>query len=219
MPEVVRQLEEPLIKLKHRLAESYVGRRLGISYAEVLGDTQKWAEYLDQINKHPLRISLIIAGFIGRDPVLLETAYTDGDELPRLEWVTHFAVIGSGAWVATPSLHMREQDRNAPLAKTLYQVYEAKRQAEIAPSVGKSVTRMFVIRPRGSTKMLAVDVVTTEGMNELEQLYRQYGPKPVPRLPALDPTCFSTAHFSDPEGRRDPRRSRRGQKRRPPSRG
>lgn len=201
---IVEQLERPLVALKRRLAESYVGRRLGISYDDLLKDKANWGDYLDRIEKHQLRVQLIIAGFIGTRPIMLETAQVDtSDDHDRLEWVTHFASIGSGTWVAKPTLYMREQDRNAPLTKTLYQLYEAKRQAEISPTVGKLVTRMFVIRPHRAGPHLDVDVVTDDGMNALEALYRQYGPKPLPLLPEFKPSTFQKAHFLDPEGRRD----------------
>lgn len=199
---VVQQLEHPLIMLKRRLAESYVGRRLGISYAELLQDKDKWTDYIEKIGRHSLKVSLIIAGFLGTRPILLQTMQVnEHDELPRLEWVQHFAGIGSGYWTAEPLLRMRQQDQNTSLSKSLYHLYEAKRQAEISPAVGKIVTRMLVIRPRGNAAHLNAQVVTDDGIEELQTLYEQHGPKSVPRLPALKASSFLEARFSDPEGR------------------
>ena len=201
---VVQQLEQPLIALKRRLAASYVGRRLGLSYEELVQDPAKWQDYLERIEAHQTRVSLIVAGFIKKRPILLQTAQLDTtDPNQRLEWVQHFAVIGSGSWLAEPSLRMREQDQNTKLGNTLYNVYEAKRQAEIGPAVGKKITRIYILRHRRAEDAhLRAEILTQHGLMQLQELYEMYGPKKTPAMYTqniMTPKCLAPVQFSDPE--------------------
>jgi hypothetical protein len=189
---LLEELEKPIVKLKRRLADSYTGRKLGVPYQYLLDNRHAWSDYVDSISKHRLRVGLIIAGFVEDQPVLLKTSDEDEESDYRLEWMHHFCAIGSGAWVANPQLHLREHDQNVPLDQALYQVYEAKRQAEISPGVGKKHTRILVLR-RAPIGGIRIDVVMEPGMRHLARLYNRIGPKRVARLGDFPPGSFLEA--------------------------
>lgn len=196
---IVQQLEIPLITLKRRLAESFVGRRLGMSYGEVLKEPDKWRYYLDQVDQHTLRATLIIGGFLEDRPILLQTIATQPDPQPRLEWVQNYAAIGSGGLIAEAWLAFREQDQNTRLWNTLYNLFEAKKQAQIGPPVGKKITRLVIWRRRGEGQpYLRATVITPEGISQLENLYKQYGPKPTRELYDTDITGHMESLFTNP---------------------
>jgi hypothetical protein len=79
-----------------------------------------------------------------------------------------FATIGEGAYLAQASLLNRREWRES-FEHTLYCVYEAKRFAEGASSVGAS-TMMMVMYQGGR-----VDMVTKNGMAQLEEAYKESG--------------------------------------------
>lgn len=72
----VEHLRQPFSELKPRLANSYMQRKLAISYQQLLdrGDewlgTEKKAKYLSDIDGHKPRVSVIVAGFLGQTPLL-----------------------------------------------------------------------------------------------------------------------------------------------------
>jgi hypothetical protein len=59
---------------------------------------------------------------------------------------TGYAAIGSGGLHAAVRLSLAQHTKAASLVDTVYNVYEAKRAAEVAPGVGK-MTDLAVIRP------------------------------------------------------------------------
>jgi hypothetical protein len=177
--DVVNQLQEPVATFKRRLANSYIGRRLGLSYDEVWAKRDQWQDYLDVIEKHPLRVQMVIAGFLDRTPVLCELRDKE------VEWRTNTSLIGSGAYTAEPALHARRHTPNTPLPQALYNVYEAKKAGEGSPFVGE-MTRMFVLRPgRKDPQKIQIQFVTPQGENWLAGLYAEYGPKPMVQIPQL----------------------------------
>ena len=197
---MAQQLEVPLTQLKRRLAESYVGRRLGISYAELLKNRKKWADYLENIERHKLGVDLLVGGFVGTRPLLYQTLAIDPeDPHDKLEALPHWGCIGSAYWTAAPTLRRREQDQNTNVWNTLYNLYEAKKQSEVGPGVGKKITRMFVIRPRApGMSELNAQVVTGIGLQHLESLYKLYGPKPAPHMYDMPEDSFM-ASTPDPK--------------------
>jgi len=181
--DIADHLLYPILKLKLRLARSYVGRRLGVEYTDFLANGAAWfgvdyhREYIKTIEEHPLRLQLVIAGFIDAVPILCEFR---GE---HIELCDSYAMIGSGAYIAEPAMHAREHDKNTALLRALYNVYEAKRLAETSPAVGQ-ITKMFVLRPpEAHCSRIQVWVVTTEVENHLQKLFEEYGRKPMGRIP------------------------------------
>src|SRR5207302_1582890 len=94
-----------------------------------------------------------------------------------------FAVVGSGTGIGEASLFHREQNFLHPLELTLYHVYEAKRLAEQAPSVGKR-TKLFVARSGGR-----MDIASEAGLTLLDDYFRSFSPRSVD-INALPPGFF-----------------------------
>jgi hypothetical protein len=71
---VLDQLRIPLAIFKRRLAEACIQRTLAISHDTLVLQGGAWfgierqRKHLDVIEKNPLRVSMIIAGFIGHFP-------------------------------------------------------------------------------------------------------------------------------------------------------
>jgi hypothetical protein len=176
---VVEQLREPISSFKRRLANAYLGRTLGLSYDEVLAKGGKWfgkefQRRLLILEDHPIRVDLVIAGFIGPFPVLCELRHGE------LEWKTIYAMVGTGAYTAEPVMHARKHQEGTPLYNAIYNVFEAKAMSEHSPSVG-SFTRLFILSPpEDNGQRMRMDMVSSEGMNYLKQLFEEYGPKPLP---------------------------------------
>ena len=130
--QIVEQLREPIITYKHRLANAYLGRTLGLSYDDFLtrgvrSFGKDFQRRLTLIDEHPLRVDLIIAGFLGQFPVLCEL------QNGELEMRTNFSMIGTGVYTAEPALHARKQEEMTTLYSAMYNVYEAKKLGEASP--------------------------------------------------------------------------------------
>lgn len=179
------QLREPLTTFKRRMADSYVQRRLAVSYQDFLDHGKEWfgpeayERRLTAIERHDLRVELIIAGFVEGEAVLFQVRQ-DADGGVELEQCTNFCVIGTGAYTAEPALHARAHTFTTPLADALYNVYEAKRVGESSPYVGAR-TRILVLKHglnRGEFET-HIRVVEPAGEKWLRGLYRRHGPRPI----------------------------------------
>ncbi len=96
-PDLTEQLMEPVEKLRLRMADSYVQRKIGMKYAEFIAkfEDSTWKQgHLTNIDKHCLRTDLIIAGFIGAIPVLV------GVQKGQAALSTNFVMVGAGSYVA-----------------------------------------------------------------------------------------------------------------------
>jgi hypothetical protein len=177
--QIIEQLREPITTFKRRLANAYLGRTLELSYDDFLTRGTKsfgkdFQRRLGLIEDHPLRVDLIIAGFLGQFPVLCELR--NGE----LELRTNYSMIGTGVYTAEPSLHSRKQQEMTTVHSTMYNVYEAKKLGEASPHVGKFTTMLVLSPPDAPSESMHIDVVQPEGLNYLDNLYDQYGPKPMP---------------------------------------
>jgi hypothetical protein len=178
---VIEQLREPITTFKRRLANAYLGRTIGLSYDDVLTKGAKWfgkdfQRRLLALEEHPLCVDMIISGFVGQFAVLCELRSGE------LEWRTNFSVIGTGAYTAEPTLHGRKQMAERPLYNSMYNVYEAKKIGETSPQVGKFTTMLVLHPPRNVGEAIGIYEVTSEGLNHLDNLFDQYGPKPMPNV-------------------------------------
>jgi hypothetical protein len=110
----------------------------------------------------------IISGFADGFPMLLQTT-VDGQVLIRED----FAVVGEGAYLAQAMLLHRAHSDIRPFLQALYTVYEAKKFAEGARSVGQytSIACCHADKER--------DILTFEGLSFLDSMYRKFGPQPL----------------------------------------
>lgn len=194
-------LREPVMILKRNIANSYIARKLGVSYQDFLDHGVAWfgpeafGKYQSDIENNPLGVEMIIAGFVGNEPCLFELR--EGE----LAHSTNFCLVGTGAYTAEPALHARGQRRYTAVSETLYNCYEAKRIAESSPFVGKD-TRMLIVHPPDHTSKghVRAQVVTPEGEKWLRGLFRRYGPKPIKMWPIMPEGVLQKAFFDVTEG-------------------
>ena len=188
------QLMEPYVAFKRRLANMYIGRKLAISYQDLLGHgeqwlgTQRWQKHLDAIERHDPKVHMVFAGFIGDRAVLFRL----WDEV---EECTNFAAIGTGATTAQPALHAREQRPITSLSTTLYNVYEAKKVGESSPEVGRRTKMLVLPRPKPEEQKMVIEFVTDSGEKHLQRLWRKHGPKPVKYPPVFPDGSFQAGRF------------------------
>lgn len=177
-------MKEPAFEHKRALTDEYIKQTLGISYQEFLDRASTLpqevvAQKLKEISGIRLGAALILAGFI---EVTRQERKTN-ENLPYLFVVDDqdnhqdvvrvedgFAVIGSGSYMAIPALHQREQDDEKGLMETIYNVYEAKRLAEVVPGVGET-TSIDIIQPGGMWTL------SDAGYDRCKEIFDQIGPK------------------------------------------
>lgn len=87
-----------------------------------------------------------------------------------------FVAIGEGGYLAQASLLNRSHSYVDAFAETLYAVYEAKRFAEGAPSVGRN-TQLNVLHSNG-----LYEIVQLSGMTFLASQYEQLSRRKIPTL-------------------------------------
>jgi hypothetical protein len=86
-----------------------------------------------------------------------------------------FTCIGEGASSAQATLLYREHSRFDNIQKTAFKVFEAKTMAEIIPTVGPTHS-MYLQLPKQNLAFM-----TQEGYDACDDLFSQFGPKPLNR--------------------------------------
>jgi ATP-dependent protease HslVU (ClpYQ) peptidase subunit len=177
-------MKRPTETYKESLADSYIRQSLGISYREFLDRADKLpaeivSAKLNEIDRIKLNAALILCGFIrtssegSANPYLFVVEDEDNhSNVVRVE--DNFAAIGSGAYVAIPSLHQREHDSEKSLMETLYAVFEAKELSRVVPGIG-AATSIDVMDADAAKPMLWS--ITEAGYEHCSALFRKLGPK------------------------------------------
>ena len=122
---------------------------------------------LDSIAKYRLDTLITLAGLEnGKGQVLLisETGVHDFTEIG-------FNTIGSGDVEATNTLLFQQQHRGTPLMETIYNVYKAKKNAEVADGVGK-LTDIIVI---GANEIKEIDEEKIKILNKVYEDALEFG--------------------------------------------
>ena len=112
--EFMEFLRQPLILYKHRLADEFIGGRLGIPYDVFLANRgwfpeTTYTELLTSVRRLLLDCQLLMPMFLFGDAYL----WRINDE--ALEYCDNFAAIGTGMHIAEASLCQRKQDENTSL--------------------------------------------------------------------------------------------------------
>ncbi|SRR6266571_141849 len=115
------------------------------------------------IMQHNLQLDVLLVGTDGDGSHLF--VITHPGVLLSLN-TTAFASIGTGGLHAGVRMSLAQHTKDASLTDTIYNVYEAKRAAEVAPGVGK-LTDMAVIK-NGTVRMAEKALLET-----LEQLHKE----------------------------------------------
>jgi len=92
-----------------------------------------------------------------------------------LEWCDRlgYRAIGSGSSHASISLALEGQHRKLSIAETLYNVYSAKRNSEVAPGVGKATDVVLL----AAGKLDPVNAERLEKLDEIREKYLKGKPK------------------------------------------
>jgi 20S proteasome alpha/beta subunit len=129
--------------------EELIQSRFSISYSE-LRDTGKiklpddtFRSAMSDVEMMEVRAEFLAVGYAYTFPMIIKT-----DKHCHAVIRENFAAIGEGAYLAQASLLRREHDSMRTLADTLYNVFEAKKFAEGAPTVGKKTT-FFIFHATG----------------------------------------------------------------------
>ncbi len=146
---VAEAIKAAYIALKQkRVQETILGPLLGADFAkfQVLlaqsPSSQTLQQILAMIMQHNMQTEALVAGVDGTGAHLF--AVTHPGVLLPLETMGYGAV-GSGGLHAAVRLSLGQQNKVASILDTVYNVYEAKKAAEVAPGVGK-MTDLAIIK-------------------------------------------------------------------------
>lgn len=158
---------------KAKLADDLVRAKLSVSYEYLRQNRSKFPaatvyEIYTEISRIDSEAELIVAGFIKGHSYI----FVFGRDC-TVSLREHFAAIGTGAFVAEPSLFQRKQNAFVSLGNTLYNVYEAKRLGEIAEGVGKRTTLSMIMPSQKPGGALTSDLVLQKGKEFLEAKYTE----------------------------------------------
>jgi hypothetical protein len=210
--EALQQVRSGVFEYKDRLIEQHLRAIYGLDFATLRdkGKTIYPESLLLQVHREISEISagvdLIVTGFVK----MLD--YTDGSlfmypciiqvsangSQPDISIQDSFACIGEGAPSATSSLLFREHSEWWNFKNTVYAVYEAKRLAEIVPTVGGD-TSLYI-----QSEHEPLRYVSNEGFENCRQMFKKHGPKKVTRDDWKAFDLKIDAHFLKEE--RSPRR-------------
>lgn len=118
---------------------------------------------LNNIGQFTLKTSVILAGFNEEQAQVYEIneiAVTNVRDL-------NFDAIGTGAIHAINTLLFQRHSKQDPLKKTLYDVYKAKRNSEVATGVGKE-TDLFILTSKGTLYK-----IKNEHLKILDSIYKK----------------------------------------------
>jgi|WetSurMetagenome_2_1015567.scaffolds.fasta_scaffold02950_7 hypothetical protein len=120
-------------------------------------------EIMNQNTKFLLRSSILLAGFDGNRAIISEISERTFADFRDMN--SH--AIGSGSIQAVNTLMFQKHDKHDSLFTTIYDVYKAKRNAEVAQGVGKE-TELIVL-----TKGDGCRTITSESFKILKEIYDQ----------------------------------------------
>jgi hypothetical protein len=182
---IVTLVRAALNERKMDKANELIQGKYAISYTEFLTTGKDrlppdlFRSAAAEVELMDLDAAFIIFGYIGKFPWLIET---NGHSQVKIR--EDFAVVGQGAYLAQASMLHRGHSDIDTLGKTLYSVYEAKKFAEGAPSVGKN-TVQSVIYQDGRNELTSV-----KADNLLEAHYKKYGPRVIDSELEVTPDFF-----------------------------
>jgi hypothetical protein len=123
---------------------------------------------MTEIELTEIEAEFLVVGFAGIFPMLIKTNRRCSAIIQE-----DFAVAGEGAYLAQASLLDRGHWDLRSFDETLYAIYEAKKFAEGAPTVGKS-TSIWVLHRSGEQ-----DSISTDGLMFLEGKRQELGRKKI----------------------------------------
>jgi hypothetical protein len=166
-------------EFKYKLADEYVGSRLGIGYDKFLAEgaqilpAETHREMFDVISAITLGCSLLWLPFDADNSTIIMRINDSG----LVERCSNFAAIGSGMYIAEAALFQREQSNEKSLGDTIYHVYEAMKLGAAAPGVGENFSLHIVSAPTSSSGQIKLQWVTEDYDKYLDRMFERFGPK------------------------------------------
>jgi len=124
---------------------------------------QHIAKILDQISQYSLETQILLIGFENQQA---QIAVVDESNIANFR-VINFNAIGSGMIQAINTLMFQKHGKNDDVLTTLYDVYKAKRNAEVAQGVGKETELLVLSQKTGCSR------INDAQLNILSQIYNQ----------------------------------------------
>lgn len=120
------------------------------------------SQLFENVTKFTLNTGILLIGFKENDAQITEITETHTNELTDI----NFHAIGSGAVQALNTLLFQKHSKNVPLSTTIYNVYKAKRNAEVSIGVGTQ-TDMMILSKSGVTE------IEKDKMEVLSKIYEE----------------------------------------------
>jgi len=133
------------------------------------------------------REEVLVAGFIGGDPIILHLASNGFVETQP------YCAIGEGSNIVTVMMNQRNCSPTNAVEQVAYIVYEAKRCSERVGSVGKDTTLaiQYPTDSRASPKSVTMDMFSRVGLVHLTNMRDRYWLRHLPLVPKRFPKkCF-----------------------------
>jgi hypothetical protein len=169
--ELVRNV---IAEQKRIKADEYTRSKYGLSYDDFLNigkdklPSELYREAMTEIRDMRIETECIVAEIANGFPMLIKT-----DNAGRTTIREDFAVVGEGGYLAQTVLLYRAHTDINSLAQTIYTVYEAKKYAEGATSVGEFTT-LSILHSDGSREQ-----IMKTGRAILQTYYKKFGPQEI----------------------------------------
>jgi hypothetical protein len=200
----LKLVREGVFEYKKRLIDQFLQGSYGIDHDKLCGKGKEiFPEILlDQIHRDVgnvnLGVDILITGFFQSEdyatgdkflePCIIRVLGTSSQALD-VSLQSPFSCIGDGGHSALASLLYRGHNDRWKLKKTVYAVYEAKRLAEILPTVGTS-TSVYV-----QSEDEPLRYINNEGFSQCGKMFAVFGPKRI-RTKRIKEFTLSLDHFT-----------------------
>jgi hypothetical protein len=124
---------------------------------------QHIAKMLDQISQYNLQTQILLVGFENQEA---QIAVVDESNIANYR-VINFNAIGSGMIQAVNTMMFQKHGKDDDVLTTVYDVYKAKRNAEVAQGVGKETELLVLSLNNGCSR------INKEQLEILAQIYDQ----------------------------------------------
>jgi 20S proteasome alpha/beta subunit len=162
---IISVLQNAAKEQKRRLADEYIGARLGISYAEFLDSGKSklpddlFRDLITDVKDIQLGCTLLIVDFSLDEPSLFRI-----HDSGNVEQCDNFAAIGSGIYIAESLLSLRDHEESLDIAPAMYNVFEAMWHGRRGPGVGE-VFEIYILT-RKHDKVIC-EVLSSRGFKYL----------------------------------------------------
>jgi hypothetical protein len=166
--EITREIHQNFKQKRKDIIKSEIYDIYGVDDGFIRGalaaaiPNQHIAKILDQISQYNLQTQILLVGFESQQA---QIAVVDESNIANFR-VINFNAIGSGMIQAINTLMFQKHGKNDDVLTTLYDVYKAKRNAEVAQGVGKETELLVLSQKTGCTR------INDAQLNILCQIYK-----------------------------------------------